>query len=328
MAAYILRRVINMIVLLIIVSFVGFWIIQLPPGSILDVKIAQLRAQGGNLPQEQIAALRRRYGVDDPFLVQYAKWISRSLQGDFGTSFESDQTVSDRIGGRLGYSLGLSLTALLFTWLVSIPLGVFSATHRYSLPDYAITFLQFLGLSIPGFLLALVLMIVATQVIPNQPIGGLFSSQYADAPWSMDKFVDLVRHVWIAVLVLAVGATAGLTRVMRANLLDVLNMQYIQTARAKGLKENMVIWKHAVRNAIHPLVMSLGALLPALIVGETLIAIILSIPTIGPMYLDALRSQDMYLAGTILVMLSFLLLLGNLIADLLLAWVDPRVRLD
>jgi peptide/nickel transport system permease protein len=327
MLNYIARRVVNMVVLLVIVSFVGFWIIQLPPGSILDVQIQRLQQQGGTLPTEMIAAMRARYGVDDPFHVQYVKWIGRSLQGDFGTSFQSDQSVAERIYNRLGISVGLSLTALLFTWLVSIPIGVYSATHRYTWPDYVITFVQFLGLSIPGFLLALVLLIVSTQLW-NQPIGGLFSQQYADAPWSWAKFVDFLQHIWIAVIVLSVSATAGLTRVMRANLLDVLNAQYIQTARAKGLKETVVIWKHAVRNAIHPLVMSLGTLLPALIVGETLIAIILSMPTIGPLYLDALRSQDMYLAGTILVMLSGLLLLGNLLADLLLAWVDPRVRLE
>ena len=183
MANYILRRLINMFVLLIIVSFVGFWIIQLPPGSILDVKIAQLRAQGGNLPQEQIEALRRRYGADDPFLTQYWKWISRSLQGDFGTSFDTDQSVGERIKNRLGISIGLSLTALIITYLFSIPIGVYSATHRYTMPDYIITFIQFLGLSIPGFLLALVLLIIATRFF-NQPIGGLFSSEYADAPMS------------------------------------------------------------------------------------------------------------------------------------------------
>jgi peptide/nickel transport system permease protein len=327
MLNYIARRVVNMFVLLIVVSFVGFWIIQLPPGSILDVQIQRLQQQGGNLPTEMIAAMRARYGVDDPFLVQYWKWISRSVQGDFGTSFQSDQSVADRIYNRLGISLGLSLTALLFTWLVSIPVGVYSATHRYTWPDYLITFVQFLGLSIPGFLLALILLIVSSRLW-NQPIGGLFSQQYVDAPWSWARLVDFVQHIWIAVVVLAVSATAGLTRVMRANLLDVLNAQYIQTARAKGLKEAVVIWKHAVRNAIHPLVMSLGTLLPVLVTGEALVAIILSMPTIGPLYLDALRSQDMYLAGTILVMLSALLLIGNLLADLLLAWVDPRVRLE
>ncbi|MFO7167558.1 MAG: ABC transporter permease, partial [Chloroflexota bacterium] len=245
MLNYIARRVINMLVLLVVVSFVGFWIIQLPPGSILDVQLQRLRAQGGNLPQEMIQAMRARYGVDDPFLVQYWKWISRSFQGDFGTSFQSDQSVAERIYNRIGISIGLSLTALLFTWLVSIPIGVYSATHRYTWPDYIITFVQFLGLSIPGFLLALILLIMASRLW-NQPIGGLFSPEYASAPWSWAKFVDFVQHVWIAVVVLAVGATAGLTRVMRANLLDVLNMQYIQTARAKGLKESVVIWKHAL----------------------------------------------------------------------------------
>jgi peptide/nickel transport system permease protein len=316
-----------MVFQLVVVSLVGFWIIQLPPGSILDVKIQQLRAQGGNLQQSEIEALRRRYGVDDPFLTQYWKWISRSLQGDFGTSFDTDQRVGDRIFNRLGISIVLSVVALLITYLISIPIGVYSATHRYTIPDYIITFFQFLGLSVPGFLFALLLLIGATQLW-DQPIGGLFSPQYVDAPWSFAKLIDFIKHTWIILVVLAAVSTAGLTRVMRGNLLDVLNSQYIQTARSKGLKENTVIWKHAVRNSIHPLVMGIGGILPALITGDTLIATILSLPTIGPMYLDALRTQDIYLAGTILVMLSALLLIGNLIADLVLAWVDPRVRLE
>lgn len=327
MLNYIARRLINMVVLLVIVSFVGFFIIQLPPGSILDVQLQRFRQMSGDISREQVRALEERYGVNDPFLTKYWKWISRSLQGDFGTSFETDQSVGDRIWGRLGFSVGLSTFALLFTWLVSIPIGVYSATHRYTVPDYIITFIQFVGLAIPGFLLALVLLIIATRLF-NHQVGRLFSPEFIDAPWSVARFVDMAKHVWIAVLVLAMGATAGLTRIMRANLLDVLNMQYVQTARAKGLDEVVVIWKHAVRNAIQPLVMALGTLLPALIVGETLVAQVLSLPTIGPMYLSALRSQDMYLAGTILVILSALLLIGNLIGDLLLAWVDPRVRLD
>ena len=327
MLNYIARRLINMVVLLIIVSFVGFFIIQLPPGSILDVQLQRFRQMSGDISREQVKALEERYGVNDPFLTKYWKWVSRSVQGDFGTSFETDQSVGDRIWGRLGFSVGLSTFALLFTWLVSIPIGVYSATHRYTIPDYIITFIQFVGLAIPGFLLALVLLIIATRLF-NHQVGRLFSPEFIDAPWSFARVVDLVKHVWIAVLVLAMGATAGLTRIMRANLLDVLNMQYVQTARAKGLDEVVVIWKHAVRNAIQPLVMALGTLLPALIVGETLVAQVLSLPTIGPMYLSALRSQDLYLAGTILVILSALLLIGNLIGDLLLAWVDPRVRLD
>jgi peptide/nickel transport system permease protein len=327
MLNYIARRLINMVVLLVIVSFVGFFIIQLPPGSILDVQLQRFRQMSGDISREQVKALEERYGVNDPFLTKYWKWVSRSVQGDFGTSFETDQSVGDRIWGRLGFSIGLSSFALLFTWLVSIPIGVYSATHRYTIPDYIITFIQFVGLAIPGFLLALVLLIIATRLF-NHQVGRLFSPEFIDASWSVARFIDMAKHVWIAVLVLAVGATAGLTRIMRANLLDVLNMQYVQTARAKGLDEVVVIWKHAVRNAIQPLVMALGTLLPALIVGETLVAQVLSLPTIGPMYLSALRSQDMYLAGTILVILSALLLIGNLIGDLLLAWVDPRVRLD
>ncbi len=327
MLNYIIRRLVNMSVLIVVVSFVGFFIIQLPPGSILDVQLTKIRERGGDISREQVAALRTRYGIDDPFTVRYWKWISRSLQGDFGTSYETDQSVGDRIWSRLGFSVGLSTFALLFTWLVSIPIGVYSATHRYTVPDYIITAIQFIGLAIPGFLLALVLLIIATNLNAIE-IGKLYSDQYVDAPWSIAKLIDLASHVYIAVIVLAVGATAGLTRVMRANLLDVLNMQYIQTARAKGLEEAVVIWKHAVRNAIQPLVMALGSLLPALIVGETLVATVLSLPTIGPMYLSALRQQDMYLAGTILVILSFLLLVGNLLGDLLLAWVDPRVRYE
>jgi peptide/nickel transport system permease protein len=327
MLNYIIRRLVNMTVLIVIVSFVGFFIIQLPPGSILDVQLTKIRERGGDISREQVAALRARYGIDDPFSVRYLKWVTRSLQGDFGTSYETDQSVGERIWNRLGFSVGLSSFALLFTWLVSIPIGVYSATHRYTVPDYIITAIQFIGLAIPGFLLALVLLIIATNLNAIE-VGKLFSDQYVDAPWSFAKLIDLASHVYIAVIVLAVGATAGLTRIMRANLLDVLNMQYIQTARAKGLDEAVVIWKHAVRNAIQPLVMALGSLLPALIVGETLVATVLSIPTIGPMYLTALRIQDMYLAGTILVILSFLLLVGNLIGDLLLAWVDPRVRYE
>jgi peptide/nickel transport system permease protein len=327
MLNYIARRLINMIVLLVAVSFIGFFIIQLPPGTILDVQLQKLRQMGGDVPRDQIKALELRYGINDPFIVKYLKWVQRSAAGDFGTSYLTDQSVGERIWGRLSVSLGLSLFALIFTWLVSIPIGVYSATHRYTTPDYIVTFIQFIGLAVPGFLLALIILIFATRYF-NQQVGGINSSEFMDQPMSLAKFMDMVNHLWIAVLVLALGATAGLTRVMRANLLDVLNMQYIQTARAKGLDEAVVIWKHAVRNAIHPLVMSLGTLLPALVVGETLVAQVLSLPTIGPMYLDALRAEDMYLAGTILVMLSALLLVGNLLADLLLAWVDPRIRLE
>jgi peptide/nickel transport system permease protein len=259
--------------------------------------------------------------------LKYWKWISGVVVGDFGESFEFKVPVSQLIWGRLALSLTLSLFALIFGWLVSIPLGVYSATHRYTIPDYIITVLQFIGIAVPEFLLALVLMVFASQVL-GLDVGGLFSQQYATAPWSWDKFVDLAKHLWIPIIVVAAGSTAWLTRVMRANLLDVLNMQYVQTARAKGLQEGVVIWKHAVRNAIHPLVMALGGVLPALISGEVIVSIVMNLPTSGPLFVNALIKQDMYLAITMLMFLAILLVIGNLLADLLLAWVDPRVRLE
>jgi peptide/nickel transport system permease protein len=328
MATFLARRVVYMIITMVLASMIGMLLIELPPGSIVDIKIDQLRAQGGSVPQDQIDALERRYGVHDPIYVKYWKWISRSLQGDFGTSFETDTPVSRVIAQRLPITLGLTFGTALFAWLISIPLGVYVAINRYSIPDYIITFLQFLGIAIPNFALALVLMVFAAFVL-KQDVGiGFFSPQYIDAPWSLAKFMNLLSNLWIPVVVLGAGATAGLTRVMRANLLDVLNAQYIQTARSKGLRESIVIWKHAVRNAVHPLVMSVGYILPALVAGDAIAAVILNLPTLGALYLRSLQITDMYVAITILMMQCVMLLLGNLVADLLLAWVDPRVRLE
>ncbi|HET9224586.1 MAG TPA: ABC transporter permease [Roseiflexaceae bacterium] len=327
MASFLIRRLIYMVITLFFASIIGFFLIELPPGSYLETEMSRLRALGGNLNMDQIKSLEIRYGVNDPVYVKYWKWISGVVTGDFGESFEFKIPVADLIWGRLALSITLSMFALLFGWLVSIPLGVYSATHRYTVPDYIITVLQFIGIAVPEFLLALVLMVIASQVF-GLDVGGLFSQQYATAPWSWDKFVDLVKHLWIPVIVVAAGSTAWLTRVMRANLLDVLNMQYIQTARAKGLQEGIVIWKHAVRNAIHPLVMALGGVLPALISGEVIVSIVMNLPTAGPLFVNALIKQDMYLAITMLMFLAILLVVGNLLADLLLAWVDPRVRLE
>ncbi|ABU58196.1 MULTISPECIES: ABC transporter permease [Roseiflexus] len=328
MTTFLARRIVYMIITMILASFIGFFLIELPPGSIVDIKIDQLRAQGGNVPQDQIEALKRRYGVDDPLHIKYWKWVSRTLQGDFGTSFETDTPVAGIIAQRLPITFALTFGTALFAWLISIPLGVYLATNRGSIPDYIITFVQFLGIAIPNFALALILMVFAALVL-RQDVGlGFFSPQYIGAPWSFAKFLNLLSNLWIPVVVLGASATAGLTRVMRANLLDVLNAQYIQTARAKGLQENAVIWKHAVRNAVHPLVMSIGYLLPAIVVGDALAGVILNLPTLGALYLRALQATDMYLGITILMMQCMMLLLGNLIADLLLAWVDPRVRLE
>ncbi len=327
MLSYIVRRLLYMVVTLFFVSIIGFALIQLPPGSALSAKIQQLRALGGNLSDDQIHSLEARYGINDPIQVKYWKWVSGAVHGDFGQSFTYDSPVNDLIWSRIGFSVLLSSFALLFAWLVSIPAGVYSATHRYTVPDYVITILQFIGVAIPDFLLALILLVFASNVL-HADVGGLFSTKYANAPWSQAKFLDLLSHLWIPVIVIAAGSTAWLTRVMRANLLDVLNQQYVQTARAKGLQESFVVWKHAVRNALHPLIMALGGTLPALISGEVIISIVLNLPTTGPLYINALINKDMYLAITFLMALSFMTIVGNLLADLLLAWVDPRVRLE
>jgi len=327
MFSFVGRRLASMLITLVLISLVGFALIELTPGSYLDLELQRLQSFGGVLNAEQIKTLETRYGVNDPIYSKYWKWISGVAHGDFGDSFEYHRPVGELIWGRLAYSFLLSGSTLLFAWLVAIPIGVYSATHRYTLPDYVVTIFQFAGIAIPDFLLALVLLVFAVRHL-NADIGGLFSAAYVTAPWSWDKFVDLLSHLWIPVVVISASSTAWLTRVMRANLLDVLNMPYVQTARAKGLREFVVIWKHAVRNALHPLVMALGGVLPALISGEVIVAIVLNLPTVGPLYVNALLQKDMYLAITVLVVLAAALVIGNLLADLLLAVVDPRVRLE
>jgi len=327
MINFLVRRVAFMAISMFAISILSFVLIELPPGSAIDIKIQQLRQGGGDMTIEQIRGLEERYGIRDPVQVKYWKWISRAVQGDFGQSFQLDKPVKNLIWERLAFSVLLSGFALLFSWGLSIPLGVYSATHRYSIPDYVIQVLQFFGSATPTFLLALVLLVISSRLF-NQEVGVLFSKQFQNAPWSVAKLIDFFKHVWIPIVVLAVSGTAGLTRIMRANLLDVLGQQYVQTARSKGVIENVVIWKHAVRNALHPLVMALGTTFPALIGGEVVISIVLNLPTTGPMYFQALINKDMYLAITFLMMLSLLLLVGNLLAVMLLAWIDPRVRLE
>ncbi|HEU5314836.1 MAG TPA: ABC transporter permease [Chloroflexota bacterium] len=327
MLNFVIRRLAFMVVCLAAISMLAFALIELPPGTALDTKIQQLRQSGGDISDEQIRALEERYGLRDPLHLRYIKWVTRAARGDFGQSFSMDQPVAVLIWSRLWFSLLLSSFALLFSWGVSIPLGVYSATHRYTLPDYAIQVVQFVGVAIPQFLFALILMVGASRSFGLE-VGTLFSKQNVDAPWSGAKLADFLQHVWIPIVVLIASGTAGLTRIMRANLLDVLGQQYVQTARSKGLDERVVIWKHAVRNALHPLIMALGTTLPALISGELIISIVLNLPTTGPIYVRALLQQDMHLGIAILLMLSVMLLIGNLLADLLLAWVDPRVRLE
>lgn len=327
MGNYILRRLGYMAITMIIVTILGYIIIELPPGSYVDAEIQRLRNMGGNLAPEQIQSLYKRYGLDQPAYIRFLKWIGGFVRGDFGQSFAYNMEVSKLIWGRLGLTLVFSLLSLIFSWIVAIAMGVYSATHRFTIPDYLITVLQFIGLAVPNFLLALLLMIFAQDVLHIE-VGGLFSSKYINAPMSFAKFLDLLNHMWIPIIVIGASGTAWLSRVMRANLLDVLNMQYVQTTRAKGLSENVVIWKHAFRNAIHPLIMVLGGSLPGIISGETIVSLVLNLPTTGPLYVNALLQKDMYLAGAFLVFLSLALLIGNLGADILLAWVDPRIRYE
>lgn len=316
-----------MLITLFIVSILGFIIINLPPGTFLDVYMAEMEAMGTETALEQVLFLERRYNLQDPIHIQYIRWISRFIRGDFGQSFLYNRPVNDLITQRIFLTMGISITTLLFTWIVALPIGIYSAVRKHTLGDTFFTFMGFLGLSIPNFLLALILMVIGALVF-NQSVGGLFSQNYREAAWSLAKFLDLLKHLWIPVIVVGTAGTASLIRIMRGNLLDVLNHQYIQTARAKGLSERRVIYKHVLRNALHPLVMQLGMSMPTIISGSTVVAIVLNLPTIGPLYYRALQSQDMFLAGTLLLFMSFMLVVGNFLADILLVLLDPRIRYE
>lgn len=324
MVFWILRRLGYAVITLFLVSLLTFFIIELAPGSAVDAEIDRLRAMGSTVSVEQTVALEEQYGVNDPWIVKYGKWAGGLIRGDFGMSFAYREPVADVIWSRFGLSVALAVGATVIAWGIAIPVGVYSATHRYSLGDNIITLIQFIGVAIPEFLLALAVMVVAVQM--GFDVGGLFSNEYRNAPWSLAKLADMLTHLWMPLLVISVASTAWLTRVMRANLFDVLGQQYVQTARAKGVAERKVIWKHAVRNALHPLVMTLGATLSVIISGEAVVSIIFNLPTTGQALIQTLIVKDTYVAATLLVMLSALLIIGNLIGDLLLMWVDPRAR--
>ena len=324
MVFWILRRLGYAVITLFLVSLLTFFIIELAPGSAVDAEIDRLRAMGSTVSVEQTAALEEQYGVNDPWIVKYGKWAGGLIRGDFGMSFAYREPVADVIWSRFGLSVALAVGAIVIAWGIAIPVGVYSATHRYSLGDNIITLIQFIGVAIPEFLLALAVMVVAVQM--GFDVGGLFSNEYRNAPWSLAKLDDMLAHLWMPLLVISVASTAWLTRVMRANLFDVLSQQYVQTARAKGVAERKVIWKHAVRNALHPLVMTLGTTLSVIISGEAVVSIIFNLPTTGQALIQTLIVKDTYVAATLLVMLSALLIIGNLIGDLLLMWVDPRAR--
>lgn len=327
MLSYIARRLIYFIPTLILISIIGFVVINLPPGDYLSVRLLELRQRGDQAAKQRIKALKERYSLDEPLYVQYFNWITNFVTGDFGESFQYKEPVSNLIWDRLGYTVLLSLSTMFFTWAVAIPIGVYCASNQYSIGDYIFSVIGFIGLSIPNFLLALVLLVLGVYFFDN-PIGGLFSPQYMNASWSLGKFIDLLKHLWIPVIVVGTAGTAEMIRMMRANMLEVLGKQYIETARAKGLKESKVTWKYAVRMAINPIISTVGMNLPRIISGATIVSIVLGMPTTGPLYLEALKNQDMFLAGSFLMFLSILLLIGNLLADIVLAWVDPRIRYD
>lgn len=325
MLSYVIQRLLFMGVVLVLVSVVAFVIIQLPPGDYLTSYVMQLQERGHKVDKEQVIALKKQYGLDLPIYLQYFKWIRKMLQGDFGRSFEWDKPVAELIGERLKLTVIISLLTLIFTYAVSIPIGIYSATHQYSVSDYSFTFLGFVGLATPNFLLALMLMFMFYKYF-GLSVGGLFSFQYELAPWSIDKFIDLLKHLPIPIIVIGTAGTAGLIRVMRGCLLDELSKQYVITARAKGVGERVLLFKYPVRVAINPMISTIGWTLPAIVSGETITAIVLSLPTTGPLLYRALLCQDMYLAGSTVMLLTFLTVIGTLISDLLLVWIDPRIR--
>ncbi|MBV7327703.1 ABC transporter permease [Chloroflexi bacterium TSY] len=328
MLAYIIRRLGYAIIMVLLVSFVGFLVIELPPGDYLTQKLAELEARGDKSAEQRIDEYRVRYGLDKPLLERYWGWASRFAFGDFGDSFEFERPVAELIGQRLMMTVILALATLILVWALAIPLGVYAAVNQYSLGDQILTTITFIGLGIPGFLLALVILFVVAIYL-DQDVIGLFSKEYRDAPWSFGKFVDLLKHLWVPALIGSVTGTAGLIRIMRGNLLETLGQPFIEAARARGLKQRTVHWKHAARIAINPLIVILGSeALPNIITGNALVAIVLNLPTLGPLFVNALQKQDMFMAGTILVFFTGLVLIGNLISDVALVWVDPRIRYD
>jgi peptide/nickel transport system permease protein len=326
MLRYIGFRILNAIPTLFIISVIAFLVIQLPPGDFLSTQIAAMEASGESVDPAQIAALRERYGIGEPFWTQYWKWItSIVLHGDFGLSFQYQRPVSDLIEERLGLTLLLGIATLLFTWIIALPAGIYSALRQHSFGEYLLSGLGFVALAVPNFLFALLLAYLGFAVF-GQSVGGLFSPEYANAPWSLARVGDLLEHLWIPVVVIGLAGTAGIIRTMRANLLDELHKPYVTAARAKGLTEGRVIAKYPVRIALNPFVSTVGWNVPQLFDGEVIVAQVLALGTMGPLLLAALKSQDMYLAGGILLIIAVLTVIGTLLSDILLAAIDPRVR--
>ena len=327
MLNYIGKRLLLMIPTLFVISVLVFIIIQLPPGDYLESYIAELQSQGESVDDAKIKFLRQEYGLDKPMYEQYFVWAKGLLKGDLGYSFEFDLPVREVVGDRMFLTIIISVITIIFTWMIAFPIGIYSATHQYSWGDYGLSFLGFIGLATPNFLLALVMLYLA-NVYFGTSIGGLMDPEYIDQPWSWAKIKSVLEHLWIPVIVIGTSGTAGMIRRLRANLLDELQKQYVTTARAKGMKEGKLVRKYPLRMALNFFIADIGSLLPSVISGAEITAVVLSLPTTGPMLLSALQSQDMYLAGSFLMFLAMLTVIGVLISDILLAVTDPRIRLQ
>ncbi|HEX5079346.1 MAG TPA: ABC transporter permease [Geminicoccaceae bacterium] len=325
MIAYVVRRLFIAIATIWAISVVSYAIIQLPPGDFVDSYIARLSASGSMVSAQEAEAMRQQYGLNQPIWVQYWKWISRVVQGDFGVSLEWNRPVTEVIGDRLWLTIVISVAAIILTWGIALPIGIYSAVRQYSIADYIFTFIGFVGLAVPNFLLALIIMYVGFRFF-DVSVGGLFSAQYALAPWSWARVWDLMRHLPLPALILALAGTAQLIRIMRANLLDELRRPYVTTARARGLQEWRVIVKYPVRAALNPFASTIGYLLPFVVSGSIVVSLVLSLPTIGPVLLRALVAQDMLLAGAIVLLLGVMTVIGTFLSDLMLMWIDPRIR--
>lgn len=326
MAQYIIKRLLLLPFLLFIFSIVAFALIQAPPGDFITSYIAELASSGSTMEQAQIDALRAQYGLDQPVYIQYLKWMGNILHGNLGMSLDWRKSNAELISERLVLTLLLGAFTFIITWAVAIPIGIYSATHQYSFLDYFFTVFNYIGVATPTFMTALILMWIAFKYF-GASVTGLFSAEYIDAPWSLPRFVDLLKHLWLPALILALDGTARLARIMRANLLDELKKPYMEMARAKGMSEWQLVMKYPVRLAFNPLVSTIGWYLPLLFSGSLIVATVMNLPTIGPMLLRALIVQDMFLAGIIILIYCMLAIIGTLISDILLAWLDPRIRM-
>ena len=327
MLGYIVRRLILALFTIWAISILSFAIIQLPPGDYVDAYVAQLMSTGSLVSQEEAANLRIQYGLDQPIWVQYAKWATLAVQGDFGMAMEYRRPVTDVMGDRLWLTMAISFFALLVTWGLALPIGIYSAVRQYSFFDYFFTFIGFIGVAVPGFLIALLVLYFGFTLF-NANVGGLFSPEYADAPWSFAKAWDLLAHMPIPALIIGLATTAQAMRVMRANLLDELRKPYVVTARAKGVPWGRTVLKYPVRVALNPFASTVGYALPYIVSGSIIVSLVMSLPTVGPLYLKALIAQDMFLAGTIVLLIGVMTVIGTFLSDLLLLWIDPRIRYE